>query len=109
MNIALTGWISLSGNWTIALSVNFGRENQFHLKKYSNACSKIGVALFIVAAAQIYHPEWDIQPYQVVLVFWGVTLSTMLVCMFGNDFLPLIDVSAGTMVLSSTIRFMNTD
>lgn len=69
----ITGWISLSGNWTIALSVNFG------------------VALFIVAAAQIYHPEWDIQPYQVVLIFWGVTLFTMSVCMFGNDFLPLID------------------
>ncbi|KAF8575569.1 amino acid transporter [Ramaria rubella] len=69
----ITGWISLTGNWTIALSVNFG------------------VALFIVAAAGIYHPEWEAQPYQVLLIFWAVTLLTMSVCLFGNKFLPMID------------------
>ncbi|KAF8513845.1 amino acid/polyamine transporter I [Hysterangium stoloniferum] len=69
----VTGWISLTGNWTIALSVNFG------------------VALFIVAAAGIYHPDWEVVPYQVLLIFWAVTLFTMSVCMFGNTYLPMID------------------
>ncbi|KIJ23625.1 hypothetical protein M422DRAFT_195712, partial [Sphaerobolus stellatus SS14] len=69
----ITGWVSLTGNWTIALSVNFG------------------VALFIVAAVGIYQPEWNAQPYQVVLIFWAVTLLTMSVCLFGNKWLPMID------------------
>jgi len=54
-----------------------------------------GVALFIIAAAGIYHPEWEADPYQVMLIFWAVTLFTMSVCLFGNRFLPLIDVSSG--------------
>ncbi|KAJ5106898.1 hypothetical protein N7456_003573 [Penicillium angulare] len=69
----ITGWTWLTGNWTITLSVNFG------------------FASLISAAISIYHPEFVAEPWQLLLIFYGICLAAFLVCSFGNRYLPILD------------------
>jgi amino acid transporter len=69
----ITGWTWLVGNWTITLSVNFG------------------FASLIAGCIALYRPEFSIQPWQLLLIFYAICLLTFLVVAFGNSFLPLVD------------------
>lgn len=71
-----TGWCWLIGNWTIALSVNFG------------------FASLIAATVAIYHPEWVAESWQQLLMFYGICILTFLICSLGNSLLPLVDMFA---------------
>ncbi|RAK72492.1 putative amino acid permease [Aspergillus fijiensis CBS 313.89] len=68
-----TGWIWLTGNWTITLAVNFG------------------FAQLVSAAGSLYRSNFLSEPWQLLLVFYGICLTTFLVCSFGNRYLPIID------------------
>ncbi|KXT02253.1 hypothetical protein AC578_5084 [Pseudocercospora eumusae] len=72
----ITGWTWLVGNWTIALSVNFG------------------TASFIAGTATIYHPDWSATAWELLLIFYAICLITFLVCGFGNRILPYVDAVA---------------
>jgi len=72
----ITGWTWLIGNWTITLSVNFG------------------FASLIAATVSMYHPDWAATPWQMVLIFYAICLATLLICTFGNRFLPMVDTIA---------------
>ncbi|KXL49374.1 hypothetical protein M433DRAFT_145043 [Acidomyces richmondensis BFW] len=69
----LTGWIWLVGNWLITLSVNFG------------------FASLLSATISMYHPDFVLNSWQLLLVFWAVCLGTFVICAFCNRFLPLVD------------------
>ena len=75
------GWAYLVGNVTITLAVNFG------------------TTLFYVACVNVFaddpntDPVFAGEPYQVYLIFLGVTLICNLVSCFGNRWLPWLDVS----------------
>ncbi|KAK3057781.1 hypothetical protein LTR09_000856 [Extremus antarcticus] len=60
-----TGWVFLIGNWTIALSVNFG-----------TASLLAGTVTMLL------------------LIFYAFCIGMFLVCAFGNRFLPYIDTTA---------------
>ncbi|KAH8805817.1 amino acid/polyamine transporter I [Xylogone sp. PMI_703] len=79
----ITGWIWLIGNWTITLSVNFG------------------FASLISATAAMYHPDFAANDWQLLLIFWAICLISLVICAFGNRFLPMVDtICAGWTLLS---------
>jgi amino acid transporter len=69
----INGWIWLIGNWTITLSVNFG------------------FASLISATAAMYHPDFAANDWQLLLIFYAICLITLVICTFGNRFLPHVD------------------
>lgn len=72
----VNGWIWLIGNWTITLSVNFG------------------FASLICASVNVYYPDWKGGDggWQVLLVFYMICLMAFVICVFGNRFLPRLDI-----------------
>jgi amino acid transporter len=82
----ITGWIWLIGNWTITLSVNFG------------------FASLISATVSIYHPDFVANSWQLLLIFYGICLITLVICAYGNRFLPMVDtICAGWTAISILI------
>ncbi|KAJ5377262.1 amino acid transporter [Penicillium cataractarum] len=78
-----TGWTWLIGNWTITLSVNFG------------------FASLISAAISLYLPEWAAEPWQLLLILYGVCLATFLACSFGNRSLPIVDAVCAVFTIAT--------
>ncbi|KAL1640489.1 hypothetical protein SLS61_010248 [Didymella pomorum] len=75
----ICGWSFVVGNITITLSVNFA------------------TALFFVASINVFESSPGIgilagKPYQVYLIFLGITLICNCVSAFGNKWLPWLDV-----------------
>tara|TARA_R110002003_G_scaffold488_1_gene20060 strand:+ start:1354 stop:2169 length:816 start_codon:yes stop_codon:yes gene_type:complete len=76
----ICGWSFVVGNITITLSVNFA------------------TALFFVACINVFESSPGVgilagEPYQVYLIFLGITLICNCVSAFGNKWLPWLDVS----------------
>ncbi|KAF2720437.1 amino acid transporter [Polychaeton citri CBS 116435] len=69
----ITGWVWLVGNWTITLSVNFG------------------FASLVSGTISMYHPDFVLNDWQLLLVFYAICIFTFLICTFFNEWLPLVD------------------
>ncbi|EFX06384.1 amino acid permease [Grosmannia clavigera kw1407] len=73
----ICGWLYVVGNITITLSVNFG------------------TALFLVSCINVFETDgvgiFPGEPYQVFLVFLGITILSVLVSSLGNRWLPILD------------------
>lgn len=74
------GWLYVIGNISITLSVTFG------------------TTLFLVACVNVFETEPGVgvlsgEPYQVFLIFVGVTLLSNAISALGNKWLPWLDVS----------------
>ncbi len=69
----ITGWTWLIGNWTITLSVNFG------------------FASLLAATVNIYEPNYEWQPWKLVLLCYGLCVVTWIIVAFGNRLLPSVD------------------
>ncbi|OTB01038.1 hypothetical protein M426DRAFT_224851 [Hypoxylon sp. CI-4A] len=69
----ITGWTWLIGNWTITLSVNFG------------------FASMLAAAVALYEPDFAVDAWQLLLIFYAVCVLTFFLVAFGNKMLPLVD------------------
>lgn len=61
----VTGWLTLVGNWTVTLSINFGG------------------AQLILSAINIFNEDYVANTWQTVLMFW----ATMVLCFMINVFL----------------------
>ncbi|KAK0832209.1 hypothetical protein LTR73_002496 [Friedmanniomyces endolithicus] len=73
----ITGWVWLIGNWTITLSGAY--------------CS-------------MYHPDFLMSDWQLLLVFYALCLFTFVICTFFNKYLPMVDtICAGFTALSIVI------
>lgn len=73
------GWLYVVGNVTITLSVNFG------------------TALFIGACINVFEISPGVgvfanEPYQIYLIFLGITLLCNVISSVGNRWLPILDV-----------------
>jgi amino acid transporter len=68
-----TSWLTFP-QWTITLSVNFG------------------FASLISATISMYHPDFVATAWELLLIFYAITLLTMVICTFGNRFLPTVDI-----------------
>ncbi|GAB7339010.1 hypothetical protein MBLNU457_5675t1 [Dothideomycetes sp. NU457] len=69
----VTGWVWLIGNWTITLSVNFG------------------FASLVAGTVGMYHADYTPSSWQLLLIFYAITLLTLVICCIGNRFLPGVD------------------
>ncbi|KAH8682537.1 amino acid/polyamine transporter I [Xylariales sp. PMI_506] len=69
----ITGWTWLVGNWTITLSVNFG------------------FASLVAACVALYQPEFEMLPWQLLLIFYAICVITFFIVAFGNKLLPMVD------------------
>lgn len=76
----ICGWLYVVGNITITLAVNFGSTTFF-------------VACINVFEKEDGSPIFPAEPYQVFLIFLGITLLANAVSAFGNKWLPILDVS----------------
>ncbi|KAG5916564.1 hypothetical protein E4U42_007598 [Claviceps africana] len=87
------GWAYLVGNITITLAVNFG------------------TALFFVSCVNVFaedanHPVLEGSPYQVYLIFLGITLLCNAVSALGNKWLPWLDTAAIFWTFAGVIAIM---
>ncbi|KAK8084735.1 GABA permease [Apiospora hydei] len=69
----VTGWLTLVGNWTVTLSINFGG------------------AQLILSAISLWDEDYVATPWQTVLMFWAVTLLCYTINVFGAKHLDLIN------------------
>lgn len=84
----INGWTWLIGNWTITLSVNFG------------------FASLISATVSMYHPDFVATAWQLLLIFYAICLITLVICIFGNRFLPMVDTICAAWTAISIIIIM---
>ncbi|KAF4984097.1 hypothetical protein FZEAL_636 [Fusarium zealandicum] len=69
----IDGWLTLVGNWTVTLSINFSG------------------AQLILSAITIFNEDFVANEWQTVLCFWAVMLFCALVNAFGSRYLDLIN------------------
>lgn len=69
----VNAWTWLIGNWTITLSVNFG------------------FASLIAGAVGMYHPDYVMSNWELLLIFYALVIATLFICALGNKFLPMVD------------------
>lgn len=69
----IDGWLTLVGNWTITLSINFGG------------------AQLIISAVYLFNENYVIEPWHTVICFWGIMLICALVNVYGSRYLDLIN------------------
>ncbi|OBT82083.1 hypothetical protein VE02_09300 [Pseudogymnoascus sp. 03VT05] len=69
----IAGWLTLVGNWTVTLSINFSG------------------AQLILSAISIWDEEFTPNQWQTVLCFWAVMLICTLVNAFGSRYLDQIN------------------
>lgn len=69
----VTGWLTLVGNWTVTLSINFGG------------------AQLLLSAIALWNEDFVPNAWQTVLTFWAIMLICMAVNIFGAKYLDLIN------------------
>lgn len=69
----VTGWLTLVGNWTVTLSINFGG------------------AQLILSAISLWDETFVANTWQTVLMFWAVMLLCYAINIFGAKYLDLIN------------------
>ncbi|KAI9836224.1 MAG: hypothetical protein M1819_001561 [Sarea resinae] len=69
----ITGWLTLVGNWTVTLSINFSG------------------AQLILSAITLWNEDFVATTWHTVLMFWAVMLVCLLVNIFGAKYLDLIN------------------
>ncbi|RGP72029.1 amino acid transporter [Fusarium longipes] len=83
-----TGWVWLIGNWTIALSVNFG------------------FASIIVATITMYRPDWTATANETLYIFFGICVFIFLLCSVADKVLPLVDTVAAIWSVVTTVAIL---
>lgn len=69
----IDGWLTLVGNWTVTLSINFSG------------------AQLILSAISIFNEDFVANEWQTVLCFWAVMIVCALVNAFGSRYLDLLN------------------
>lgn len=69
----ITGWLTLIGNWTVTLSINFGG------------------AQLILSAITLWNEDFVATAWQTVLMFWAVMLICASINVFFSKYLNLIN------------------
>ncbi|KAH6695360.1 amino acid/polyamine transporter I [Plectosphaerella plurivora] len=87
----IDGWMTLVGNWTVTLSINFSG------------------AQLILSAISIFNPDYVANQWQTILMFWAVMLICALVNIFFSRHLNMINTiciwwtGAGVIIILVTL------
>jgi amino acid transporter len=84
----ITGWLTLVGNWTVTLSINFSGGQ------------------LILSAITLWDEDFVPNQWQTVLMFWAVMLICMGVNIFGAKYLDLINKVCIYWTASSVVIIM---
>ncbi|QVM11276.1 hypothetical protein D8B26_005929 [Coccidioides posadasii str. Silveira] len=90
----IDGWLTLVGNWTVTLSINFGG------------------AQLILSAISLWNEEYVPNEWQTILTFWALMLICALINVFGSRYLDLINkiciywTSTSVIILMATLLSM---
>lgn len=93
----ITGWLTLVGNWTVTLSINFSG------------------AQLILSSISLWNEEYVATQWQVVLCFWAVMGVVFSVNVFGSKYLDLINkvciywTGASVIIIMVTVLVMADD
>lgn len=68
-----TGWLTLVGNWTVTLSINFGG------------------AQLILSGISVFNEDYVANTWQTVLMFWATMLLCFAINVFGAKYLDFIN------------------
>lgn len=91
----ITGWLTLVGNWTVTLSINFSG------------------AQLILSAITLWNEDFVATAWQTVLTFWCVMLIVFTVNVFGAKYLDIINkiciywTGASVIIIVVTILVMS--
>lgn len=69
----IDGWLTLVGNWTVTLSINFSGGQ------------------LILSAISLWNEDFVPNEWQTILMFWAVMLVCALINIFGSKYLDLIN------------------
>lgn len=69
----VTGWLTLVGNWTVTLSINFGG------------------AQLILSGISVFNENYVANTWQTVLMFWATMILCFLINVFGAKYLDFIN------------------
>lgn len=86
----IDGWLTLVGNWTVTLSINFGG------------------AQLILSAISLWNEDYVPNAWQTVLTFWAIMLIYALVNVFGSRYLDLINKICIVWTAASVVILMIT-
>jgi amino acid transporter len=50
-----------------------------------------GFASLIAGIVGMYHPDYVMSNWELLLIFYGLVIATLLICALGNKFLPMVD------------------
>lgn len=90
----ITGWLTLVGNWTVTLSINFGG------------------AQLILSAISLWNEDFVANEWQTILMFWAVMILCYMINVFGSKYLDLINTvciywtGASVIIIMVTILVM---
>lgn len=94
----IDGWLTLVGNWTVTLSINFSG------------------AQLILSAVEIWKgQDWVASPWLTVVVFWGVMAIAVLINVFGQRWLDwfnkvcIVWTAASVLIIMITLLVMADD
>lgn len=62
-----------------------------------------GFASLCAAAVTLYHPDWAATDWQLLLIFYAVLLGSLLICVFGNKWLPWADTCCAAFTLIAIV------
>ena len=63
-----------------------------------------GFASLLSGTISMYHPDFLLSDWQLLLVFYAVCISTLFICIFFNRWLPMVDtICAGWTALSIVV------
>ena len=90
----IDGWLTLVGNWTVTLSINFSGGQ------------------LILSAISLWNEDFVPNEWQTILMFWAVMLVCALVNVFGSRYLDFINklciywTAASVLIIMVTILTM---
>lgn len=90
----IDGWLTLVGNWTVTLSINFGG------------------AQLILSAITLWNEDYVPNEWQTILTFWALMLICALINVFGSRYLDLINkiciywTSTSVIIIMATLLSM---
>lgn len=88
----MTGWVYLIGNWTITLRyVPISTNLAGHSRTYLSISVNFGFASLLSGTIAMYYQNFILNDWQLMLIFYGVCLFSLTICVFCNRWLPQID------------------
>ena len=87
----ITGWVWLIGNWTITLRYGSSALAAIIVNLITGCSVNFGFASLLSSTISMYHGNFVMNSWQLLLVFYAVCILSFAICTFCNRWLPQVD------------------